>query len=337
MSYFNLLKKIKNDDIAPVMFLYGEGTYFIQNIKKELQKHIIKDNYENLSIYDLQETPIEEVIIDAETYPFFGDRKLIIAENPSFILNRAPKLPVEHNLEYLERYITSPVDYSILVIIAPYEKIDNRKKVTKLLTKETLSLKFDHIRDREQRKWIQEFAKMYNLIIEKDAMTHIESKLTVNLQMMENEFEKLSLYVGEDRVITRDIVDQLLSKTMDSTAFSLVDAVISRNSKRAFTIFKELLIMNENPLGLLALLAQQFRTILQVKLLKQKGYNEYQIQQQIGGHAYSIKLASERERRFSKERLIYIINRLTETDTKIKTGQKDETIAVEMLLYDLVS
>src|SRR5690625_5560376 len=94
----------------------------------------------------------------------------------------------------------------------------------------------------------------------------------------------------------------MLSHTFDNTALALVVAVISSNYEVALNVFKELSLLNESFIGLLALLAHQFRLILQVKLLKQKGYNEYQMRNQIGGHPYPIKLASQRERNFTTDR-----------------------------------
>src|SRR5699024_8603929 len=76
--------------------------------------------------------------------------------------------------------------------------------------------------------------------------------------------------------------------------------------------------MNEEPIALIGLLAFQFRNILRVKLLKQKGYNQAQIQKQIGGHPYVIKIASDRERRFSEQKLKNIIDMLSTTDVTIK-------------------
>src|SRR5699024_1186687 len=321
--------KIKKNDIAPVIFLHGEGTYFIQNIKKELQKQVTGNDMENLSVYDLQETPIQEVITDTETYPFFGDKKLIIAENPSFVLNKSPKLAIEHQLESLQEYISSPVDYSVLLIIAPYEKIDQRKKVTQMLTKKCLSMKFEQIKEWEQKKWIDQFSKLYNVKINANAKSFLKERLPIDLQRMENEFIKLSLAVDKEGTVTKDLAENLISQSMDSTAFSLIDAVIEKNTNNVFSIFKELSTMNESALGLLALLSQQFRTILQVKLLKHKGYNEFQMQKQIGGHPYVIKLASEREKRFNKNQLINIMNQLTETDHQIKSGMFEEDLAIE--------
>lgn len=336
MDYFQLLESIRNNNIPPVIFMYGEGTYFIQKIKHALQNQLVEKDFENLSTYDLEETPIEDVITDVETYPFFSDQKLIFAENPTFLLSRSPKLPFEHQLDFLERYLSSPVDYSVLVITAPYEKIDQRKKITRLLKKHSLFIKFDHIKERDMRKWINQFAKLHNLTIEPEAMTYIENHVTIDLELLENEMKKLSLYVKEDGVITREIAEKVLSQTIDSSALSLVDAVIEKDYEKSLFIFKELSIMKESSIGLIALLSHQFRMILQVKLLKKKGYNKYQIQRNIGAHPYVIKLASERERMFSLEALQRIIDQLTEVDAQIKTGKLEESIAVELLLYQLI-
>jgi len=337
MDYFTLLQQIKQNDIPSVLFLYGEENYFIQNVKRELEIQVVEKNKENISTYDLLETPIDEVITDAETFPFFGERKLIFAENPNFVLSRPQKLPFEHHLEYLERYVHSPVDYTVLVFIAPYNKIDKRKKASQLLMKKAVSLKFEHIKERDIHKWIHQFGKIYNLQFDQEAVQFLEANASVDLHLLENEIKKLSLFLGAERFVSKQVAEQMLSQTVDSSALALVDAVISRNYEEALNVFKELSLLNESVIGLLALLAHQFRLILQVKLLKQKGYNEYQMRNQIGGHPYPIKLASQRERNFTTDRLQSIIHRLAETDANIKTGRVEEDIAVELLLYDLIT
>src|SRR5699024_7625929 len=85
-----------------------------------------EDGDDNLSTYDLEETPIQDVIVDAESYPFFGDKKLIIAYHPTFLTAKSKSLPFEHDLKQLEAYILNPVDYSILLFIAPYRSEERR-------------------------------------------------------------------------------------------------------------------------------------------------------------------------------------------------------------------
>src|SRR5699024_6014435 len=148
MSYFEAMKQIKANKIPPVLLIYGAESFFIQNLREELIKKL-KIDEENISYYDLEEVPIEEVIGDAETYPFFAEKKLIIASNPIFLRAKPPKLPFEHHLEALDTYLDNPVDYSTLVFIAPYEKIDSRKKITKKINKNGLVAECAEIKEYE--------------------------------------------------------------------------------------------------------------------------------------------------------------------------------------------
>src|SRR5690625_2880149 len=81
MTYFNVLKEIKQGKLANIYLLFGTESYFIQSIIDKLIIAALGDETDNLSTYDLSEISIQNVIQDAQTYPFFGDQKLIIANN----------------------------------------------------------------------------------------------------------------------------------------------------------------------------------------------------------------------------------------------------------------
>ncbi|HLQ70192.1 MAG TPA: hypothetical protein VK142_00155 [Bacillota bacterium] len=96
MSYRNVLNQIKKNQIAPVYLLYGTESYFIQDLQKQIIMNVIPNQEkEHIIHYDLEEVPIQEVIADAETYPFFSERKLIIAHNAVFLKTKPPKLMFE--------------------------------------------------------------------------------------------------------------------------------------------------------------------------------------------------------------------------------------------------
>src|SRR5690625_7766612 len=98
MDYFTLLQQIKQNDIPSVLFLYGEENYFIQNVKRELEIQVVEKDKENISTYDLLETPNDEVITDAETFRIIRERKLIFAENTNIVISRPQKFTYEHHL-----------------------------------------------------------------------------------------------------------------------------------------------------------------------------------------------------------------------------------------------
>ncbi|MUK87069.1 DNA polymerase III subunit delta [Ornithinibacillus sp. L9] len=333
MSYLEAMGLLKKKPLPNILLLYGTEVYFIQKIKDMVLKNFDEDN---ISTYDLSEIPIQEVVGDAETYPFFGEKKIIIANNPVFLKAKPDKLTFEHDIDVLQQYLETPVDYSVIVFIAPYEKIDERKKVTKTLKKNGLVAECNPVKEFELSKWIKNIADQYHIVIAEDAFETIESELSTNLNLLENEIEKLALYVGEQGTVTKEIAEEMISHTVTSSSLRLVDTVIEGNLQKAISIYKDLEKMKEEPIAMIGLLAFQFRTIFRVKLLKQKGYTQFQMQKQIGAHPYVIKVALSREAKFTTEKLQFIIDRLATADAVMKQGKMEKELAFELLLYDLI-
>lgn len=337
MSYLDVLQKVQQKQISSVFLLYGSESYFIQNLKKHIINNTTDgDEDENLSVYDLEEVPIQEVIADAETFPFFGERKLIIAENPTFLKGKPDKLPFEHDLDELQRYVMDPADYSVLLFIAPYEKLDERKKISKLLKKHASVAECNPVKEQEVNKWIKKLADNLDIYIDKDAYEIIEAELGTDLYLLQNELTKLATYVGENGTVTNEIAEQLIAPTANSSSLKLVDAVIARDLHKAIAIYKDLEKKKEEPIALIGLLAFQFRMIFRTKLLRQKGYSQLQIQKQIGGHPYVIKIALNREKQFTVRKLKYIMEQLAVADSRMKQGKMEKDLAFEFLLYELI-
>ncbi|MCP3025619.1 DNA polymerase III subunit delta [Halobacillus sp. A5] len=321
-----------------IYLLYGTEDYLIQNHKKKIIEDTLAldDREFNVSQYDLEETPIEDVVTDAETFPFLGDKKIVIAYHPVFLKAKPDPLAFEHDVDSLIRYIANPADYSVLVIIAPYEKVDERKKVFKQLKK---NAKIEHcqpVREWDIDKWIQSLAGEFNIIIPESIHELFAQEVGTNLMALRNEMEKLALNVGKGGTITRELAESLLSHSAETSGLKMVDAVMEKDLGKAIMLFKDLLKANEEPISLVALLASQFRIISQVKTLKQKGYAQNQMRDYIKAHPFVIKMALKRERAFTSEELNGIIQELAETDFVMKQGQMEKELAFEMLLYQLI-
>lgn len=336
MSYTMLLKQIKQGNIAPVYLLYGTESYFIEKIKQAIIDRLLPVIGDELMTYDLEITSIQEVIADAETIPFFNEQKLLIVHNPLFLLTTNKRVSVQHDIDSLRSYLKEPPHYTTIIFIAPYEKIDKRKSITKLFLEKSSVLHSEEVKQYDVLKWVEQISKEFNITITNDAKTILETEFVSNLSLLHNEIEKLAHFVGDGGEVTKEVVINLMSHSNDMSVLQLVDAVMERNLYRAVIIFKQLEKMNEEPIAMLALLAYQFRVMLQVKLLLEKGYREQQILKQVNVHPYVVKLAKQRGKYFSVERLEQIIARFAETDANMKQGLMDKQIAFELLLYDLI-
>ena len=337
MSYTDALKAIKKKDFSPIYLLYGTESYFMQDIKEKIEKQFALSDGTNVSGYDLEETPIQEVIADAEEYPFFSEQKLILAYNPFFLLARPEKSAVDHRLESLEQYVENPAAWTTLVLLAPYEKVDERKKIIKSIKKTGQAVACLPVKEWDLSDWIVTLCKEHQIVLEDAVADLLVQEAGTDLSMLRGEIDKLALYAGEGSNITLEMAESLVSHQQTSSGLKLVDSLMAGDLAKAIYIFHELIKLKEEPIALIALLASQFRTILHVKLLKHKGYNQAKMAEVTKVHPFVIKLALKREANFSEEELKHILFLAAETDADLKQGRMEKNLAFELLLQQIVT
>lgn len=334
---FEIWKQIRKKQIAPVYLLFGAEAFFINETKQLLMNHVLTEDESdfNLSSYDLAETPIEEVLEDAETLPFLGDKRLIFLHNPVFLTAEKTKEKVEHNLAKLEAYLKEPAPYSVLVFIAPYEKLDERKKVTKELKRVSALFEAKKLSQPELKQWIQERAIVQDIQITDQAAERMIELVGANLFMLAGEMDKLTLYVTDSKNIDEEIVEKLVAKSLEQNIFTLIDKIVGRNVEGALRIFYDLLKQNEEPLKILAMIVGQFRLIYQVKELSRRGYGQQQMASFLKIHPYRVKLAAGHARSFSDEELTHMMRLLADADYQMKTGGMNKEMLIELFLLQL--
>lgn len=87
MTVFDVWKSLKKGDIHPVYCLYGKETYLLQETVQRIRQAVVDEETKdfNFSIFDLEEDALDLAVEDAETFPFMGERRLVVAKNPAFL------------------------------------------------------------------------------------------------------------------------------------------------------------------------------------------------------------------------------------------------------------
>lgn len=321
---------IQKGNFAPVYLMYGAEPFFIEETIQLLLKNAISDEDAefNISTYDAEEVVIEQAIEDAITPPFFGDRRVVIIQSASFLTGQ--KIKLEQNVKELEKYIESPSPFTIFIVVAPYEKLDDRKKITKLLKKQAI-VESQVLDNNRIHMWVKERVVSLGSTIEEEAVGTLINLVGVNASIISNELEKLSIYASGGS-ITVDSVMKLVPKSIEQNIFVLVENVVNRNLKKALEVLHELLYRQEEPIKILGLLASQFRLLYQVKEYTGIGYTGQQIAQRIGVHPYRVKLASQQVRNFKIEELNDIMNELAQADYSMKSSGLDKKLVLEFFI-----
>lgn len=81
-----LIQDIKTGNFSRIYLLYGEEAYLRKQYRDKLKEAVIGDDNMNYHYYEGKNISIGEVIDQAETLPFFADRRLIVIENSGFFI-----------------------------------------------------------------------------------------------------------------------------------------------------------------------------------------------------------------------------------------------------------
>lgn len=326
--------QMKKKQFAPLYLLYGPEPFIIKKTLSTLMENALEESEVefNVSNFDLEETPIHIALEEAETFPFMGERKLVILHNPYFLTAEKTKEKVEHNIQLLLDYVENPSPFSIVVIAAPYEKLDERKKITKQLRRYATVVEANKLKDQELVKWIEGQALAQGVQIERDAIQTLMETAGQNLLLLANEIEKMALYVLDEKVITVQTVNDLASKSLEQNIFTLIDFIMNRRTSQAIQLLQSLLRQNEEPIKVLALMASQVRIMYLAKNLAQNGYGQQKIAAHLKIHPFRVKLAMEKARYFQEKELMTFLNNIADADYKMKTGQMDKALLLELII-----
>lgn len=283
----------------------------------------------NYNVFDFEETPVDE-IIDALQMPSFGsDKKVVVCKNPYFIKDNKVKLAFENNLELLDKYIDNPNPDSELIIICPKKYYSGKSKFINKIAKKHFveNLLFED--EEEFISYGNQLISKANIKIDSKASSILFERCNSDVCKLEREIAKLSLYAEP---ITVDIIKKMVSRPLEDDVFELSNALLCKDHQKIMRIYNDLKLLKVEPVQLIALLANQFRLILQVGILKKENKKEPDIATLLAVHPYRVKLASRHLVNYNLEEVKQVLIDLAQLDVKIKKGEADRYIDFELFL-----
>ena len=118
-----------------VYLLYGTKEFQINEEIKKICKNI---DEMNISRYDLNNDLLSLAIEDAQTLSLFEDKKVVIIENADMFTGSTSK-----DSEIVQKYLDNINENTTLIFIVHNDKLDTRKKITKLIKEKGKVLEYN--------------------------------------------------------------------------------------------------------------------------------------------------------------------------------------------------
>lgn len=303
-----------------VYLLYGTEDFEIEEEIKKLSKDI---DEMNISKYDLNNDMLSLALEDAKTISLFSDKKLVIVDNANMFTGSTSK-----DSELIEEYLNHINENTTLVLIVHNDKLDTRKKITKLIKKVGKVQEFND--ELDTTSLVRRLFKDYN--IDYKTIQLFIDRVGNNPLIIQSEINKIKIYKDNDKNITEEDILNLTAKLIEIDIFKLIDYIVRKNKEKALELYYEMLKMNEEPIKIVVILANQFRIMYQSKELLKKGYSEKDIANTLKIHPYRVKLAIQNSRNYTSDILLKNLNALADIDIGIKTGTINKDLALELFI-----
>lgn len=307
-----------------IIFLYGQDSYRSKQKLNEIVDHYKKSQKSGLNLiyFDASQNEFTDLYDNLRNSAMFFEKKLIVLKN--IFSNKKFQEDFTENLKKLE-------EFKDVILVYEEDMVDQRLKIFKQLIKECKSQEFKLLDNGQLKTWIKREFEKNSQKINTDAIDLFLSYIGNDLWRASNEIKKLVDFRKGLTIKKEDIELQVRPK-IEVDIFKTIDALAAKNKKQAFLLLRKHLDSGDNPLYLFSMIGYQFRNLLTVKELAQKGLMYASIVKKSGLHPFVVKKNYFACQQFSFEELKNIYRKIFQIDSDIKTGKIEPETALDLFV-----
>ena len=311
---------------AGCYLLLGEDDWSKKQYIDKAKQEVLTPGGEMMNYYEAKE---KDVLVSAvedfcETLPFFADQKLVLLKDTGLL-----KPGRKEESEKFEQFLSRLPEYIVLLI--DEKEADKRGKLFKTIKAQHEVVSFSFPGEEVVVKMLLDKAKAEGYQIDQAMLYYLVRNMPEDVSYILGEWQKLTAFI-EGNQITKEAIDQICVFSLETRVFELVKKIAAGKSDEALEIYNRMLQSKESPIGILVLIARQFRMMYQVKYLKAKGQDQKQIAAQTKMPYFAVKEILDQVAHYRFEMLEALIMACLETDRAIKTGKMEPGRGVEVLI-----
>ena len=330
VTYEGIMRDLMEGKFAPVYYLHGEESYYIDKIADYIAEHALQPEERdfNQTIMFGSDVSASMIADTCRRYPMMAERQVVIVKEAQNV----------KNTEALEKYMKQPLRSTVLVICHKNGKIDGRKReYVKAIQQAGILFESAKLRERELPAFIEKYLGQKNVSIDPKSTQLIADAIGADLSRLTSELDKVLISLPEDnRRVTPQVVEDQIGVSKDFNGFELRDAIVNRN------IFKANQIMNyfdKNPKAgsIYSFLPMMFNYFQNLMLAyyspkkTQEGIAEFlELRSPWAAKDYMTGM-----RNYSGVKVMQIISKLREIDAKSK-GLDNPSTPPEELMKELI-
>jgi len=312
----------------PLYVLHGDEDFLKRQAMAKLRRMVFAGDADSVpSAYPGDRAEFAEVFDELETVGFFTSRRMVVVEG-------ADPFVTKYRAQ-LEKKVASLASKSVLVLDVKTWPANTR--LAKLVPgPATIVCKAPP--PFKVAEWCQQWAlSRQQKQLAKPAASLLVDLVGPDMGLLDQEIEKLSLYVGTRARIDVKDVDALVGHSRDENVWKIIDAIVEGKVAQAMTSLERLFEHGEEPIAVAGAFNSQLRKLAMAFRLNSLGKNITASLEEVGVLPFALKNAENQLKHLGRRRLAKLYDWLIEVNMGMRGDSSlSKRTLLERLLVRLV-
>ncbi|MBI4536122.1 MAG: DNA polymerase III subunit delta, partial [Ignavibacteriae bacterium] len=308
-TYETLHAALSRKEFSAVYLFHGAEDYLAdQATDAVINSALTKEERGfNLDIMYGAEADARDIVSHASSFPMMSERRVVVVREFDRLGNK----------ELLSHYIDSPSPTTCLILLST--KPDFRKKPYLTARRNGVEIEFKPLYDNQIPSWIGRRIKEQGRTIDPEACRLLAAYVGTSLREIQNEIDKLYIYVGEKTAITAEDISAVVGSSREFNVFELQKAIGAKDIRRSTEILERMLDSGESATMIIVMLTRYFNILWKLYDLRRRGATTQQMASEGGVNPYFLKEYLDVLTRFTLDEIEHSFELLAAADERLKT------------------
>jgi DNA polymerase-3 subunit delta len=320
-----IIARIKSGRFDPLYLMYGDEDFLLEEAAAALMTNAVEEAARsfNLDILYGAETTADRLLALVSSYPMMSERRVVIVRE----FDRVP------NKDQLLTYTRKPLSSTILALFVV--KPDFRTKFYQEVRSHATLCECRLLYEDKIPAWISQRVREMGKRIAPDAAVLLQQYIGRSLREIQNELEKLFIYVGPAPSITLEDVQRLVGISRQYNIFELQKALGQKQLPRSIEILETMLRNGESAIAVIVMLTKYLQKLWLLHDPAVIALGDAQLPSILGTYPSFLPEIKAAARNFSISDFERCFSALCRTDEILKSSGMNEKTALTMLIFAL--
>ncbi|MFA5792992.1 MAG: DNA polymerase III subunit delta [Candidatus Gracilibacteria bacterium] len=315
--------------------MVGDDTFsLLEEATRWKNAFVEKFGNNDLEEFDGDSVSVEAIKGSLLATPFLSEKRLVILKN--FLSSQKTEIS-QKLIATLEK-----IPDTTFLLMTETASPDKRTVAFKAISSLATNRLFLKPKGAQMNTWIIRHAESLGGKIDSSTAGYLANWVGDDLFSLYNEIQKLTLFARGEK-ITIGMIDSIVADNVQSSIFTLTDALGRKDGSLAIKTLKKLQNQGQDAVFIFSMIARQFRLLLEMKTRMERGSSPAQIARDMQVHPFVVENTLRFSKNFTVSKLKKGLAELLKLDKRLKTGaiplkprEEDQyLLALERILINL--